>query len=68
MPLVFVSADYLRACQAKVVWLVEDLTEDTNLDRKEATYAETCHLDEGEDSAAIRASFDSLDQSNEEEW
>lgn len=67
MPLVLVSAGYLQACQCKVVFLAQKLTEDTDLDRKEAAYAEVLYPDEGEDCAAISASFDSLERQEVEE-
>lgn len=67
MPLVLVSAGYLQACQCSVVFLGEKLTKDTELARKEGAFAETFYPDEGEDSAAISANFDSLDEPNYEE-
>lgn len=67
MPLVVVSADYLRACQCRVVFLDEKLTKNSQMDRKHALFAEAVCPDQGEDVSAIGASFDSLECQTYEE-
>lgn len=65
MPLVLVSVDYLRSCQATVYFLKESLNETDQFDRKDCFLGECDFPDGGEDeheAGPYTYLFDSIDE------